>query len=187
MRTTPRTLYLHASILWGAIADTDPRSARYESAEKHISRCSAGSVPARQHRWITQLHVYEQFWSENGRTARENTRDRSSLPAEERRLGEWARYQRRKRADLCIYQTIRLDVSPAFEWDPQTAAWNSNYSACRRHLVATGALPILDATDPDQFALARWLGRQLDLRRRHLLPPPRAAHVDSLMDLSRVG
>jgi len=187
MRTTRRTLYLHASILWGATVDTDPRSARYEAAENHITLGSAGPVPARQHRWITQLHTYEQFWSDTGKTARENTRNRSSLPTEERRLGEWARYQRRKRAELCIYQTIRLDVSPAFQWDPQTAAWNSNYSACRRHLLATGTLPILDATDPDQFALARWLGRQLDLRRQHLLPPPRAAQLDSLMDLNSIG
>lgn len=187
MRTTPRTLYLHASILWGAIIDTDPRSSRYEAAEDRITLHSAEPVPVRQRRWISQLHTYESFWVEHGNSARENTRDRGSLPDEERRLGEWARYQRRKRADLCIYQTIRLDVSPAFEWDPQTAAWNSNYSACRQHLLATGTLPILDATDPDQFALARWLGRQLDLRRRHLLPQPRAAHLDSLMDLSRIS
>lgn len=187
MRTTPRTLYLHASILWGAIVDTDPRSSRYEAADDLITLNSVGSVPVRERRWISQLHSYESFWVERGRSARENTRDRSSLPDEERRLGEWARYQRRKRADLCIYQTIRLDVSPAFEWDPQAAAWNNNYSACRRHLVANGSLPILEATDPDQFALARWLGRQLDLRRRHLLPPPRAARLDSLMDLSGIS
>ncbi len=185
MRTTSRTLYLHASTLWGAVADTDPRSALFEAAEDRITRNSVVRVPARQRRWISQLHSYESFWVERGKAARENTRDRSSLPDEERRLGEWARYQRRNRAGLCIYQTVRLDVSPAFEWDPQTAAWNSNLAACRRHLVATGTLPILDASDAGQFALARWLGRQLDLRRRHLLPPPRAAQLDALMEMSR--
>lgn len=186
MRTTSRTLYLHASILWGAVADTDPRSARYAAAEDRITLNSDGSVPPRQRRWISQLHTYEAFWVEHGKSARENTRDRSSLPDEERRLGEWARYQRRNRAALCIYQTIRLDVSPAFEWDPQTAAWNSNIAACRRHLLTTGTLPILDASDPDQFTLARWLGRQLDLRRRHLLPPSRATQLDTLMDMSKL-
>lgn len=184
MRATPRNLYMRSSTLWDAIVDSDPRSARYESAEKGIILNSTRPIPSRQRRWITQLHTYEMFWIEHGRSAREKTRNRSSLPEDERRLGEWARYQRRNRTDLCIYQTIRLDVSPAFEWDPQTAAWDGNFAACHRHVLATGSLPILDTRDPDQFALARWLVRQLDLRQRHLLLPDRERQLSSLLHMS---
>lgn len=187
MRTNRRTLYLHASTLWGSTADTDPRSARYETAEERLSRNVDWPIPARQLRWFNRLHLYELFWQEQGRTARENTRDRVSLPDDERRLGEWARYQRRNRADLCIYQSIRLDASPAFEWDPQTAAWNRNLKSCLRFLARTGGIPILDGDDPEQFALARWLGRQVELRRLGLLPKDRSAGLDALLRQARTN
>lgn len=80
---------------------------------------------------------------------------------EERHLGEWARYQRRFEGGLNAYQRARLDVSPAFEWDPLDRAWNERFEECERFVAAHRTLPRLHAADRAEFVLARWLGRQL--------------------------
>ena len=181
MRNSPRALYLFASTLWAQATQDDERWSSYESAEERLTRRSGAPVPARQQRWILQLHEYEAFWRSTGRSPRENTRDRRSLPAAERRLGEWGRYQRRFRTELSLYQRIRLDVSPAFEWDPQEAGWQRNLIACSAHLQKTGLLPTLDSSDPAQFALARWLARQLHLLQTGVIAPNRAAGIALLL------
>ena len=181
MRNNTRALYLFASTLWTQLTQEDERSSLYESAEERLTRGSGAPVPARQHRWIRQIHEYEAFWSSNGKSPRENTRDRGSLLAAERRLGQWGRYQRRFKTELCPYQRIRLDVSPAFEWDPQEAGWQRNLSACSAHLMKTGLLPILDSTNQKQFALARWLAHQLHLLQTGVIAPTRAAAIKLLL------
>lgn len=185
MRSSPRALYLYASMLWAQSAQRDERSSWHESAEERLSRGSGAPVAARQRRWILQLHEYEAFWSSTGRSPRENTRDRGSLPTAERRLGEWGRYQRRYEPELSSYQRIRLDVSPAFEWDPQEAGWRRNLNACTTHLRRTCLLPILDSTDQEQFALARWLARQLHLMQTGTIAPKRAAAIKHLLAETR--
>jgi hypothetical protein len=181
MRNSPRSLYLFASTVWAQSAQRDERSPLYESAEERLTRESGAHLPARQKRWITQLHEYEAFWGSFERSPRENTRDRTSLPAVERRLGEWGRYQRRFKSDLSTYQRIRLDVSPAFDWDPQEAGWWRQQNACVAHVKRTGLLPTLDPTDLEQFALARWLSRQLRLIQSGTIAPKRGAAIRRLL------
>jgi len=185
MPHSPRTLYIFASALWAETGDEDQLSVLYEAAEEKTTRDSGAPVPARQLRWILRLHTYEEFWAENGRSARENTRNRATLPADERRLGEWARYQRRFEAELSRYQRLRLDVSPAFDWDPQEASWQKNMNACLSFLDRTGSLPRLDSTNRRQFALARWLARQFRLVQTGALPAVRAEAIAILISTAQ--
>jgi len=180
MRNSPRTLYTFASAMWTE-TDDDEQSALYEAAEEKITRDSGAPVPARQQRWILRLHAYERFWIGHGRSARENTRNRATLPVDERRLGEWARYQRRFEPELSGYQRLRLDVSPAFDWDPQQASWQRNMTACQSFLAQTGSLPRLDSNDRDQFAAARWLARQLRLVQSGGISTARQATIGKLL------
>lgn len=164
----------------------DLRSATYRDAEAAIVAAVTGGA-RNALVWVSTLHRYEQFWREEGRSPRENTRNRQALPAPERRLGEWARYQRRYRDGLCRYQVVRLEVSPAFEWDPQEASWLANLAACDRHRRRTGALPHLSRTDAVEFALARWLNHQLKHLRMGTLSRNRERALLALLATGRLG
>jgi hypothetical protein len=137
----------------------------------------------RQLNWVRKLHAYERFTHCHDRTPRENTRNRQALPAEERRMGEWARYQRRLGEELCNFQRARLDVSGAFEWDPQEAAWDAQLNECIRLAARSGRLPILSSADPVEFASARWLGRQLQQLQSGTLLPNRADRIRDLLNM----
>lgn len=156
----PEELHVRAQRLWHAEGSFDPAAEQFSAA---VSRALA-SQPVPQRRamnWILSLHRYEEHWRRFGRTPRENTRAKATLPDDERNLGEWARYQRRFEGRLNAYQRARLDVSPAFDWDPLEHAWTLKFVACERFMTATGVLPRLHAADRSEFVLARWLGRQL--------------------------
>ena len=174
-----------AEELWIKEPDPDPRSARYAAADKNRAY-RASPQPANTRRpanWISALYSYEEFWRENGRTPRENTRDLATLPAEERRKGGWAGYQRKFEEKLCRYQIIRLDLSPAFEWDPQEHVWQKNYAAYLHHLHLTGNPPYLNGADPAEFALGRWFNRQLRQLQIGAQPKSRADQLAVLLAL----
>jgi hypothetical protein len=132
-----------------------------------------------------RLHTYEVCWANTGRAPREHTRDLATLPAWERRLGEWARYQRRFERELTTFQRLRLDRSPAFEWDPNEAAWDSALNEAIKIVVNRGRLPFLNGRDRAEFAVARWLGRQMRLRKRGALSQRRETLLDALLSLAQ--
>jgi hypothetical protein len=184
-----KNLQTRALKLWNAESVQDARSANYAAAEERAAAGTTelGSTSKSATRWMAALFIYENFWSEHQRTPRENTRNRSLLPAVERRLGEWGRYQRRFEEKLCRYQVIRLDLSPAFAWDPQDHVWQGNFDACTHHYRATGRLPFLNGSDLIEFALARWLGRQLRQMQDGVLEKSRAVQLAVILALRRDG
>lgn len=180
--TSPTSLHIRAIKLWPTGQPWDPSSVQFRDSEAAVlDPGNPRAVSTRSIKWIANLHRHEQFWRGHGRSPRERTRDLSTLPAFERRLGEWARYQRRTEERLCAFQVIRLDVSPSFRWDPQETRWTHSWEACARHLRKTGSLPRLNSVDAAEFALARWLGRQLRLRRIGMLLPERADRLDRMV------
>lgn len=189
--TSPAALYEEAAALWKNLSDADSdRSVLYRDAEKRIVTGgllsdTAGAPRARN--WVVTLHRYEDFWRAWSRTPRENTRERDRLPVAERRLGEWARYQRRFEDGLSLYQRIRCDVSPAFVWDLQEHAWHTNWDRCSRLLEDSGRLPYLNSTDRDEFSLARWLGRQLRQNQSGTLPEQRLKSLNELLGRANTG
>ena len=180
----PAELHAEARGLWTQTGDQSDRSALYERADARVAlegvRLHDGTS-RRAANWAEALSRYEDFWRLNGRSPRENTRDRSSLRPEERRMGEWARHQRRFDDRLSSYQTVRLDVSPAFEWDPLESVWQARLAECEQHGRTTGRLPRLHAADPAEFALARWLSRQLRQLQQRTLPDSRATQLEGLL------
>jgi hypothetical protein len=142
---------------------------------------SSSAISKRAFNWTSKLYRYELFTAENGRTPRENTRNRVSLPPGERRLGEWAGYQRRMQDRLSRFQWIRLDLSSAFEWDPLESQWQSRLEEYRSFVSAHGRQPFLNPEEPSEFRLARWVARQLDSLRIGSLPLDRAMRFEQLV------
>lgn len=188
--SSARALHRQAIALWPAGEPWDSRSAQVAAAAASIAEL--GALPTspgsqRGRNWVEALRQYEAFWWRSGHAPREKTRNAANLPHEERRMGEWARRQRRFEDRLCRYQVLRLDVSPAFAWDPHEEAWQVNLQACTRRLRTTGTLPYLNAADPDEFALARWLGRQLRQLKSGSLLSSRAEAITALLAGGRAG
>jgi hypothetical protein len=181
---TPEELHRRALQRWRANNETDTASEPHVLADMVVTFGieTEQSPSKRATNWATTLRRYEQFWCDVGRSARENTKVRSTLPTSERLLGEWARYQRRFEDHLTAFQEIRLEVSPAFSWDPVDSAWNARLDACRRHVETTGRLPFLNGHNAEEFALARWLNRQLHQLQTGGQPPTRAARLTELLN-----
>ncbi len=181
---TPEELHHRALQRWRANNETDPASEQYVHADMVVTFGIETEQPPsrRAMNWATTLRRYEQFWCDVGRSARENTKVRSTLPVSERLLGEWARYQRRFEDHLTAFQEIRLEVSTAFSWDPVDSAWNARLDACRRHVETTGRLPFLNGDNAEEFAVARWLNRQLHQLQTGGQPPARAARLTELLN-----
>jgi len=185
--TDHRGLWTRAEQRWGKHGVDLFESQRYLDAERRIvgdldpsTTETGGSRPTN---WILALHNFETFARVEGRTPRENSRVRGSVPASERRLGEWARYQRRFEDGLCAYQRARLDVSPHFVWDIGESAWKHQFDACVRFRLSNRRLPALTSQDDDEFALARWLGRQLKALQLGLLRSDRSSRIEQLFGL----
>lgn len=187
-------LHLHAVRRWPVGVLWDDRSEAFrEVGERFAVGVNVPIIgPPRIANWFTTLGLYEEFWWLHRRTPREKTRNPATLPGEERRLAEWARRQRRSAPQLythiprsaqklCTYQVLRLDVSPAFAWQAQQAAWDAMLESCERHRRRTGALPRLNGDSAEEFALARWLGRQLRQLQHGGLNEERDAKVRALL------
>ncbi|MBC7597308.1 MAG: helicase associated domain-containing protein [Kineosporiaceae bacterium] len=186
---TPSELYRRAIASWPPAEHWDNASLLVRRIEAHhLTGTAPPPIPGRRlaTTWVRSLHRHEQFWRDHLQPPRERTRNLSTLPQSERLLGEWARRQRRTEHRLSRYQILRLEVSPSFAWDPRERAWINNYDACHRHLRKTGTLPYLAGASPEQFALARWLGRQLHALKDGTLPPDRAALLQGLITDSRL-
>jgi len=182
-----RAIHLDAVSAWSKEVESDDGSVMYMAAEaRQLGLPAPEQKPgARAITWVTRLHAYEAHWLSAGRPPREHTRDLSTLPAWERRLGEWARYQRRFERELAAFQRERLDRSPAFVWDPNEASWDKALNEAIRIVVSQGRLPYLNGADRTEFALARWLGRQLRLRKVGALSARRETLLDALLSLAR--
>lgn len=185
---TPAALHLSAVDRWEQLDDRDPRSRDYVTADALIANGgTTGRAGASKlaDKWVRLLSRYEAFWREFLVPPRENTRERATLPPAERRLGEWARYQRRFEDGLTLFQKVRLDVSPAFSWDPWGARWAENFARCEAFFDSHDTLPRLTNGNPDEFALARWLNRQLYLLKTGALVGARAERVKALLARQR--
>ena len=164
--------------------ETTDGSLAYCAADHALSSGAEASGPLpgkRARNWAEALHRHEGFWRLHGRSPRENTRNRSSLPSSERHAGEWARRQRRYESSLTRYQVIRLDISPSFRWDPHEEAWQSRLDECIQHRIAPGRIPYLNLADAGEFGLARWLGRQMRLLQYGAQPASRAARLKAFL------
>jgi hypothetical protein len=177
-------LHERALFLWRAKGELDQQSERAAAA----CRAVAFRLPVAWDgainlalKWARSLAEYEEFCrtSPQNRAPRENTRNRESLPKQERNLAQWARYQRRFNLHLSAFQIERLKISPAFHWDPVESTWKVRLQQCRIFFEEASRLPILNSADPREYQLARWLNHQLHHLRAGSLSPARATMLDS--------
>ncbi|MGP6178554.1 hypothetical protein ACTU6U_14780 [Microbacterium sp. A196] len=181
---TSAELHAHADALWRPTHPDDLAAARYADAAALLLSGRPGAQ-RRATNWAATLHRYEDHWREVGHAPREKTRAMASLPTKERNLGEWARYQRRFEDQLNAYQSARLDLSPAFEWDPLETLWRARFIECVTFVQANRRLPRLHADDRVEFASARWLGRQLLRLQDGRLDQKRTEELHGLLRFSR--
>lgn len=180
MNPDPAQLHKLARERWLASETEDPLAERYSAAMESILTGS-GHGAARPLTWARCLLRYEMFTAARGSAPRDGIRAETSVDGVERRLGGWARYQRRSADRINAYQRARLDVSPAFAWDERASAWQRSLRACLEHRMRTGELPHLNGMDPIEFALARWLGRQLRALQQGQLEEFRAQQLNDLL------
>ena len=185
-RHDAKELHERAATCWRVSTHTDTESERDDAAGWAVAFNAPiawdGSTSLAMN-WARSLDAYETFWRTSlpRHAPRENTRISSSLSQAERNGGEWARYQRRFHNRLSEFQKIRLNLSPAFQWDPVEAAWMVHLDECRLHYAAVQRLPFLNGSDPVELHLARWLNYQLRQKRSGQLAPARAAALERFL------
>jgi hypothetical protein len=84
---------------------------------------------------------------------------------------------------LCEYQRIRLDISPAFDWDIHEGDWQTNLDGYIGHFQSLGRRPYLNKFDPIEFERARWFGRQLLHLKNGTLSESRAIRISAILVL----
>jgi hypothetical protein len=82
---------------------------------------------------------------------------------------------------LCRFQLGRLDLSPAFVWDPLQEEWDEQLKALGDFVEKRKTLPRLTYLDLDQFALARWLGRPRAALRAGTMSEERRGRLTGLL------
>jgi hypothetical protein len=181
---TPRELHDAAVIEAAKHPDTDPRSESYQRVNLLIAIDRDHEVIAGmrwEFKWAGKMADYEEFWRQTEKAPRQKGGKATPVPEAELRLGTWARDQRRFEGRLCRFQLARLDVSPAFVWDPRQKQWDKNLEAISDFVEKRKNLPRLISQDQDQLKLARWLGRQLAaLRENTMLDNRRGPFIELL-------
>jgi hypothetical protein len=181
---TPRQLHDAAVIESAKHPDTDPRVESYQLVDLLIAIDRDHEVIAGmrwEFKWAGKMADYEEFWRQKGKAPRQKGGEATPVPKAERRLGRWARYQRRFEGRLCRFQLARLDVSPVFVWDPRQQQWDKRLKELTNFVEKRKSLPRLTYLDEEQLKLARWLGRQLAALRDGTMPEKRRGPFTELL------
>jgi len=101
---------------------------------------------------------------------------------EERRLGGWVRYQRRReeRGLLPAWQRELLDQMPEFSWDPLGDQWDEWLEKLQTFLKEERRMPRYRTNNTGERALAAWVHKQRFFFRQGSLTPARVAALRSL-------
>jgi hypothetical protein len=133
--------------------------------------------------WSTSVLALDAFVHAEKRMPRENNRlPRDETPQVERRLADWATYQRTPatRAQHCDYQRRRLSVIPGFSWSPLDDRWWEAYREYRAFITAHGRAPRYRSEEQDEKRLAAWAAKQRWRHRRSVLPGERSQALSAL-------
>lgn len=133
--------------------------------------------------WVDTVIAVEAFVDREGRLPRENNRAvRGTITAEERRLADWIRYQRRQatRVGHCDYQRRRLECIPGFLWDPRGDQWDVQFAEFARFVATHHHAPRYRSDDSHEKGLAAWAAKQREFIQKGTLPPRRLKKLRSL-------
>lgn len=144
--------YLESDDLWNSAA-----------AEHYIDEMLRGTLDGDGPRWrsrrigdwndgYSQLAAYLEEWGSPSPPAAYRSADGF-------RLGEWAKQQRARRADLSQGRRDLLDAV-GFEWSPRASAWDEAYVRLEHYIRLHGTAPPQSYVAPDGFGLGAWLNGQ---------------------------
>ena len=145
---------------WGAIA----RARRYAPTlgVLHFQAATNPATASRRIRvWLERCVAVESFVLEANRYPTEAAAD----PAE-RLLGTWLRYQRRARHTLSDYQRGRLELLPAWSWNPRSDTWHDQLHDYEDFVRQNGRAPRRGSADRRESTLAVWMMNQRTNSRR---------------------
>ena len=106
--------------------------------------------------------------------------DQPHTDAEETRLAEWLREQRRYQDRLSSWQIEMLESLPGFDWRPRDDVWDRYFEAYVQFVRTNGRVPRASSSHEDERQLAIWVTRQRYLHRRARLPKHRADELAAL-------
>lgn len=130
------------------------------------------------HRITTWLDVIEAIEAQSSPTGD----DDSIIALGPRAASNFLTHQRRRRSNLCRYQTERLELLPGFSWAPLDAAFVRRLAELQAYMNEHGRRPRLKSDDTAERSLARWVRHMRDRDNQGQLSETASA---ALRELSR--
>jgi hypothetical protein len=107
---------------------------------------------------------------------------RGTVSADEQRLADWIRYQRRPatRSLHCDYQRRRLETLPGFSWTPLDDQWNERFADFAAFVATHHRPPRYRSDNAEERAIAAWVTKQGRFIKLGTLPEDRVRKLNSL-------
>jgi hypothetical protein len=147
------------------------------------TKSTPGSVRSqRDLAWIGRYSDLVRFVARSERLPSEVAKPVDGVEEDERRLGGWVRYQRRRndRGLIPAWQRELLDGLPGFTWDPLGDQWDGWMELLRDFLDREQRIPRYRSKDAGERALAAWVHKQRHIYGKGALPPSRVTAMRSL-------
>jgi hypothetical protein len=130
--------------------------------------------------WLDTYTALITFLAIESRLPRENVTASDPAANQERVLGSWVRYQRR-RFERNIMPSWQADLLasaiPAMTWSPYDDTWRRSLHELIRFVTDSGLMPRYRSGDDAEQRLAAWVYKMRHLYRRGLLPTEREAAI----------
>jgi hypothetical protein len=157
----------------------------YYRAEKHLNAMedSGNPRPSPTHivNWVLNVRRLDVFVKGNGRMPRQNSRlSPATISPKEQQLATWVRTQRVNEANLCDYQSERLETIQGFSWEPIVQRWSNRLIEYARFTELHGRAPRLGSNVEHEHQLADWARRQRARRRQGKLNDAAVIELEAL-------
>ena len=164
------------------------RSLRYFRVERCLidDPHALDRVSDRTTAWVRMVRTVHGFTVHHGRLPKSYGRSRQVREkAEESRLAEWLRYQRRPgvQARLSDYQVRRLECVEGYSWDPAGERWDDHLFTYLAFVKAHERKPRYRSDDREEQRLAGWAAKQRHLLKRGLLSHAKAMEFQRAISL----
>jgi superfamily II DNA or RNA helicase len=132
--------------------------------------------------WMIGYEALQAYIAANG-----HGRVHDDLVEADYALGKWVTKQRMAlRSGRIDPERKRiLDGTPEWSWEPRVDRWEDGYEHLQTYVERTGtSLCPANHREPDGFKLGQWCGVNRSMRVKRILPPERAARLESLPEWS---
>ena len=130
--------------------------------------------------WLDTYTTLVTFLATQSRVPRENLTNSDPALRQERVLGSWVRYQRRRfeRGIMPPWQADLLaSAIPGMTWTPHDDSWRRSLHELIRFVTDNARMPRYRSNDAAEKRLAAWVYKMRHLERLGSLPSERAAAI----------